>query len=145
MAKTSKSYSKQVKGNIALYYTAYILSRHGWNVLPTSRNTRGVDIVIYSQDGTKMHTIQVKGLSEQNPVPFGPNLNNLIAEFYVIVLLNELKSEPWTFVLKKENIIEKLVKNVKSGKVSYWLDDMKFLSEFKDKWDIIGYGYQVKL
>jgi len=39
------------------------------------------------------------------------------------------------------NIIEKLVKRVKNRKVSYWLNDMKFLSEFKDKWDIIGYGY----
>jgi len=141
MAKSSKSYSNQVVGNIALYYTEYILSRHGWNVLPTCRNTRGVDIVIYSQDGTKMHTIQVKGLFKRNPVPFGSNLNNLIAEFYVIVLLNELKSEPWAFVLKKVNIIEKLVKRVKNRKVSYWLNDMKFLSEFKDKWDIIGYGY----
>jgi hypothetical protein len=141
MTKTNKSYSNQVIGNIALYYTAYILSRYGWNVLPTSRNTRGADIVIYSQDGTKMHTIQVKGLFKRNPVPFGSNLDNLIAEFYVIVLLNELKSEPWAFVLKKENIIEKLVKRDKNGKVSYWLKDMKFLSEFKDKWDIIGYGY----
>ncbi len=128
-------------GNIALYYTAYILSRHGWNVLPTSRNTRGVDIVIYSQDGTKMHTIQVKGLFKRNPVPFGSNSNNLIAEFYVIVLLNELKSEPWAFVLNKENIKEKLRMREKNKKVSYWLKELKFLSEFKNKWDIIGYGY----
>ena len=127
--------------NIALYYTAYILSRYGWNVQITSRITRGVDIVIYSQDRTKMHTIKVKGLFKRNPVPFGSNLNNLIAEFYVIVLLNELESEPCAFILRKENITGKLVKNVKNGKVSYWLDDMKFLSEFKDKWDIIGYGY----
>ena len=127
--------------NIALYYTAYILSRRGWNVQITSRITRGVDIVIYSQDRTKRHTIQVKGLFKRNPVPFGSNLNNLIAEFYIIVLLNELKSEPSAFVLKKENIIEKSVKRDKNGKVSYWLNDMKFLSEFKDKWDIIGYGY----
>jgi hypothetical protein len=89
MTKTNKSYSNQVIGNIALYYTAYILSRYGWNVLPTSRNTRGADIVIYSQDGTKMHTIQVKGLFKRNPVPFGSNLDNLIAEFYVIQQLWE--------------------------------------------------------
>lgn len=140
MVKTNKRYSNKMIHNIALYYTAYILSRRGWKVSPNSRDG-GIDIEIYSQDGTKKHTIQVKGLSKRNPVPFGSNLNNLIAEFYVIVLLNELKSEPWTFVLKKENIIEKLEEKVKNGKVSYWLNDMKFLSEFKDKWDILGYGY----
>ncbi|MFP3202299.1 MAG: hypothetical protein RXR43_08675 [Sulfolobus sp.] len=106
-----------------------------------SRNTRGVDIVIYSQDRTKKHTIQVKGLFRRNPVPFGSNLNNLIAEIYVIVLLNELKSEPWAFVLKKENIIGELKEREKNGKISYWLSYKKLSSEFKDKWDIIGYGY----
>jgi hypothetical protein len=141
MTKTNKSYNNQMIHNIALYYTAYILSRHGWNVQITSRITRGVDIVIYSQDRTKKHTIKVKGLFKRNPVPFGSNLDNLIAEFYVIVLLNELKSEPSAFVLKKENINGKLKEREKNGKVSYWLRDMKFLSEFKDKWDIIGYGY----
>ena len=85
-------------------------------MLPTSRNTRGVDIVIYNQDGTKTHTIQIKGLFKRNPVPFGSNSNNLIAEFYVIVLLNELKSEPSTFVLKKENINGKLDRREKNGK-----------------------------
>ena len=27
-------------------------------------------------------------------------------------------------------------------KISYWLSYRKFSSEFKDKWDIIGYGYK---
>jgi len=108
-------------------------------VQTTSRITKGVDNVIYSQDRTKKHTIQVKGLFKRNPVPFGSNLDNLIAEFYVIVLLNELKSEPSAFVLKKENI--KLDRREKNGKISYWLSYRKFSSEFKDKWNIIGYGY----
>jgi len=110
-------------------------------VQTTSRITKGVDNVIYSQDRTKKHTIQVKGLFKRNPVPFGSNLDNLIAEFYVIVLLNELKSEPSAFVLKKENINGKLDRREKNGEVSYWLNELEFLSEFKDKWDIIGYGY----
>jgi len=56
-------------------------------------------------------------------------------------LLNELKSEPSAFVLKKENINGKLDRREKNGEVSYWLNELEFLSEFKDKWDIIGYGY----
>jgi hypothetical protein len=37
----------QVVGNIGMYYAAYRLSQQGWNVMPTSRNARGVDMLIY--------------------------------------------------------------------------------------------------
>jgi len=46
-----KKYPKQVVGNAGLFYVSYELSKRGWNVLPTSRNTRGIDIIIFSQDG----------------------------------------------------------------------------------------------
>ena len=32
----------QLVGNVGLYYICYELSRLGWNVLPTSRNARGI-------------------------------------------------------------------------------------------------------
>ena len=37
----------QITGNAGLYYVCYELTKRGWNVLPTSRNAKGVDIVIY--------------------------------------------------------------------------------------------------
>ncbi len=33
--------------NAGLYYTCYPLSLLGWNVMPTARNARGVDIIAY--------------------------------------------------------------------------------------------------
>jgi hypothetical protein len=63
--------SNQVVGNVGLYYVCYRLSRHGWNVMPTARNARGVDVVIYSQDALRTHTVQVKTLSKASPVPLG--------------------------------------------------------------------------
>lgn len=82
----SSNYKKpsQIVGNVGLYYVCYELSKRGWNVLPTSRNTKGVDVVIYNQEGTRTHTIRVKALSGKNPVPFGSNLDTLIAEFVII-------------------------------------------------------------
>ena len=44
---------KQVTGNVGLYYCCYQLSLRGWNVMPTARNAKGVDIVIYNADATK--------------------------------------------------------------------------------------------
>ena len=55
--------SNQIVGNVGLYYVCYELSKRRWNVLPTSRNARGVDVVIYNQTATQTHTIQVKALS----------------------------------------------------------------------------------
>ena len=36
----------QLVGNVGLYHICYELSRLGWNVLPTSRNAGGIDLII---------------------------------------------------------------------------------------------------
>lgn len=42
----------QVVGNIGMYYACYQLSRMGWNVMLTSRNAKGIDIIAYDRSGT---------------------------------------------------------------------------------------------
>jgi hypothetical protein len=44
---------------MGLHYICYELSKRGWNALPTSRNARGIDIVIYSQDAAFNFTFNV--------------------------------------------------------------------------------------
>ena len=66
----------QITGNIGLYYVCYQLSRRGWNVMPTARNARGIDIVAYK--GSKGFIgIQVKTLSKPAPVPLGTSLEKI--------------------------------------------------------------------
>jgi hypothetical protein len=67
----------QLVGNMGLYFVAYRLSCFGWNVLPTSRNARGIDMVIYSQRAKITKTIQVKSLSKTLPVSLGKELHSL--------------------------------------------------------------------
>src|SRR5437879_4158275 len=69
----------QTVGNIGLYYVCYRLSLLGWNVMPTSRNARGVDIIAYSQDGSCKLTFQVKALSKPTNAGLGKNLSHVIA------------------------------------------------------------------
>jgi len=38
----------QIVGNIGMYYACYQLSKLGWNVMPTARNAKGIDIIAYS-------------------------------------------------------------------------------------------------
>lgn len=73
--------NSQIIGNIGLYYTCYRLSRMGWNVMPTARNARGIDIVAYNRDGSRFIGVQVKSLSKRFPVPLGTSLDKIIGDF----------------------------------------------------------------
>ena len=73
--------NEQTVGNIGLFYICYRLSRLGWNVMPTARNAKGIDILIYSQDASRRQTIQVKTLSRRSPVPLSNTLKHLFADF----------------------------------------------------------------
>ncbi|MGB9748214.1 MAG: hypothetical protein ACPLXM_14905 [Bacteroidales bacterium] len=125
----------QLVSNAGLYYVCYQLSKRGWNAMPTSRNARGIDIVIYSRDGTKFHTIQVKSLSDRSPAPFGAKVDNLIAEYVFIV--NNLSKEPNTYIVDTPAAKKLIHEGEKDGRKSYWFQPKDYES-FKDNWVIIG-------
>jgi hypothetical protein len=117
----SKGLDPQLTGNAGLYFSCYHLSLLGWNVMPTARNARGVDILAYSQDATRKLAIQVKTLSKRNPVPLGPS--------------------PTAFIMFPDEV-KNLAKNiVKDGKTSYWLQPPQYDHECsREQWGRIGRG-----
>ncbi len=127
----------QIVGNIGLFYACYKLSLHGWNVLPTSRNARGIDIICYSMDGNKMVSIQVKSLSKRNPVPLGKDLSKIMADFWVII--NDAISEkPNAYIMKPKEVKDRAHRGEKEGRVSYWLQPKAYaVEEFYEKWERI--------
>ena len=68
------------------------------DVMPTTRNARGIDLLIYSQDNLQKYSIQVKALSRGNPVPLGKRLDGLWADFFVICR-GVTRDSPECFVL----------------------------------------------
>ena len=129
----------QITGNIGLYYTCYHLSRLGWNVMPTARNARGIDIIAYNSDGSKFIGVQVKALSKRNPVPLGTNLDRVMGDFWIIV--NKLAREPSAFILLPDEVKKKARRVEKEGRISYWLEPGSYdTDEFREAWDRIGFG-----
>ena len=129
--------SKQLVGNIGLFYVCYELSKKGWNCLPTSRNAKGVDIVIYSQDAKLKYAIQVKSLSKRNPVPFGTS-SELIADFLIIYReAKKEESKPEIFILSSEDVGPGVLgKSEHNGKMSFWLSPVSYEGH-KDRWEKI--------
>jgi hypothetical protein len=129
--------SNQLVGNIGLYYICYELSKSGWNCLPTSRNAKGIDIVVYSQNAKRTHTIQAKSLSRKNPVPFGTSAN-LMADF--LIICTDVRTKPEIYILSANEVQGKLHKGVREERISYWLQPPSYEGH-KDRWDKIGEGF----
>ncbi|MGC8977660.1 MAG: hypothetical protein ACP5OB_08615, partial [Candidatus Ratteibacteria bacterium] len=93
------------------------------------------DIVIFSQDGTRMRTIEVKSLTERKDVPFGNNFN-LLADF-VIVCVNVFEN-PEIYIMRREDIKKNNITIERDG--SCWLN-INRCREFQNNWEIIGEGW----
>jgi hypothetical protein len=131
----------QLTGNVGLYYCCYRLSLLGWNVMPTARNARGVDIVAYSRDASRFVGVQVKALSKHNPVPLGPTLDKVMGDFWVIV--NRVTDAPTAFVLLPSEVRELAHRGEKESRVSYWLQPGAYdQDQFREAWPRIGRGDQ---
>lgn len=138
--------AKQTVGNIGLYYVCCRLSRMGWNVMPTARNARGIDVLTYSQDGSRTVTIQVKALSKRNPVPVGAKTDVLIPDFVVIVRGVQGDS-PISYVLTKDEAIRNLTKATlktgpRPGSPFNYIEPKNYdVDAFRERWDKIGDGF----
>ena len=116
-----------------MYYVCYILSLGGLNVMPTSRNAKGIDIVAYS-DSSRFTTIQVKSFSKPCAVPLGQSLNVNISDFWCIVY--QKKDGIEVYVMKPEEILDRAHKDSKG---SYWMEYKTFrgCSDFLNRTDRI--------
>lgn len=142
MAKKAEKLPGQVVGNAGLYHVCYRLSLLGWNAMPTARNARGIDILAYSANGKRTVSVQVKALSKRHPVPLGTSLDNLIADFVVVVMkaTTEPTGSPSCFVLTPDEV-GRLAKTSKDGKNTRWLQPPQYDSdEFREAWHRIGVG-----
>lgn len=123
----------QITGNVGLFYCCYMLSKQGWNVMPTTRNARGIDTLVYNHDGSCFHSIQVKTLSRRNAVPLGNSLERIMGEYWIIVN-NVTTTSPSVFILSKDEI----KKGAKKNGEAYWLQPRVYEQEaFHEKWDRI--------
>lgn len=95
---------KQVVGNAGMYYAAYQLSLRGWNVMPTARNARGIDLLAYDATGTEFRGFQVKALSKRAPVPLGQSVENLMGDWWIIVTALSAPGNPNCFVMSPDQV-----------------------------------------
>lgn len=123
----------QLVGNVGLYYASYRLSQLGWNVMPTARNARGIDLVAYNGDASRFVGVQIKSLSKRSAVPVGTSLSKVMGDFWVVV--TRIATEPVAYVMTRDEVLERTHKAEKDGKISYWMEPGRYeLDEFRNSW-----------
>ena len=126
-----------------MYFVCHKLSLMGWNVMPTVRNARGIDIVAYGESCDEFFGIQVKTLSGRDPVPLGNSLDKIMGDYWVIVN-NAINEKCAVFAMKPYQVKELAQRSKnknKNGKFSYWLQPKSYdTDEFKEAWNKIGRG-----
>jgi len=129
----------QVVGNAGMYFAAYQLSLRGWNVMPTARNARGVDLLAYDASASRYLGIQVKTLSKRNPVPLGNSIDRFMGDWWIIV--SKVATKPECFIMKPDEVRHLAHRGEKDARVSYWLQPNQYdTDEFREAWDRIGRG-----
>lgn len=80
--------------------------------MPTSRNAKGVDIIIYNRGASRRHTIQVKALTNKVPVPFSTSLDSVQMNDYLIICTSVYEDKPQVFIAKPTEITSKIHKGI---------------------------------
>lgn len=131
--------SNHLVGNVGMYYAAYRLSQMGWNVMPTARNARGVDLLAYDVTATRHLSIQVKALPSRNPVPLGNSLDRFMGDWWIVVV--KATTDPQCFIMKPNEVRDLAHRGVKDDRVSFWLQPNKYdANKFREAWERIGRG-----
>jgi len=118
--------NRQVVGNIGMYFAAYQLSLRGWNVMPTSRNARGIDLPAYDSDADQHLGIQIKALSGTGAVPLGKSLVNLLGDWWIVI--SSVATTPECYVLMPAEVRRLAVRD-KNGDQAYWLPRKQYATD----------------
>jgi len=115
---------------------SYRLSQLGWNVMPTARNAKGVDLIAYSLDGPSYVGLQIKSLSKRSLVPLGTSLGGIMGDYWVIAY--NVVDSPVAFVMKPDEVKRLAHRGERSNKVSYWLQPNAYdVDKIREAWDRI--------
>ena len=127
--------NNQITGNLGMYYACYQLSKIGLNVLPTSRNAKGADVIAYAEDQKTFFTIQVKAMTKLSNISLGESLENVDCDWWIIVF--DVYEEPKAYILKRQEIID----SAKLYQDTHWAQKNAFADETAlDNWERIIEG-----
>jgi hypothetical protein len=118
-------------GSIGLFWVCYQLAKRGWNVMPTARNARGVDVLAVNDAG-KQISLQVKTLSARDAVNIA-DIDDLAKQAgFLVVVMNARTEAPECYILTTEAARPL----VRKHETRPWIP-VGLLATHRDKWNVL--------
>lgn len=156
---------KEFKGNVGLFLVCAELSKHNLVAMPTSRNTKGHDLVVLNPETNKAVGIQVK-CTDRKEFPilsshwkdYIQNIESKILSDFVLVWISD-PNRPEYFILSEAEIKSLLKSKIEEYSVRYqrknslnWeqlLEEEEREKKSRNLWvlklsDVEGKGYKGK-
>ena len=132
--------NNQITGNVGMYYACYQLSRLGLNVMPTTRNAKGADIVAYTPDQKRFLTFQVKSMSKLTNIDLGKSLDSVRSDWWIVV--TNAYDTPTALILTQEEVKQ----TAKVYQDRYWAQGSQFDTELThNAWHRIGTSFDAAI
>jgi hypothetical protein len=128
--------SNQIMANAGVFLACHQLSKLGWQVLPTSRNAKAVDIVAYHEDDPRPVTLQVKAMSAPRNICLGPT-PKCCADYFIVCVLQSKESLPKCYVFRLDDVARH-DDSIRLYAGKHWLQRKAFATqEYAERWDRI--------
>jgi len=122
---------KQLIGNAGIFYVSYKLTTLGWNVLITSRNTKGPDMVIISRSGKEQHTVQIKSSIRNCRTVNVGNPKNFRMSDFAVLCVNLKSGDPSMYISKTTDFI------LNSSKAGHYIKPKDYI-KYKNNFKVLG-------
>jgi len=134
--------SKQRNGMRGVFLTAAELSKYGYTVAPTARNSAGADLLVFTPANARAFSIDVKTNARRaNFWLVGPHACERISDSFYYVFLNIVQkkdAERFDFYVVPSKVVAEKVLIQKGPKHTFWAFELKHAERFQDRWKVFG-------
>lgn len=131
----------QLTGMVGVYLVAAMLSRRGFIASPTSRNARGVDLLVADPRSGKTFSVEVKtNASTFGFWLLGKGASELKSGSLIYALVN-LRETGTEFYLVPSRVIARHIKislATKTRKSTWYSIHLPKVEKYKDNWGVFG-------
>jgi len=126
---------KEIKGNLGLFLVCTEITKRNLIALPTSRNTKGIDLVVLNDESNKSVGLQIK-CSDKKEYPvinsywydYKEEIRKKIISPFVFVDISDI-NQPRYFILSKKETVNVLIKTIEEYIGRYLQKTQKSIDE----------------